>query len=130
MGHGLFEPAKAKTIMLFLNGQFSLAFWLFEIGIGIILPIFLLLYAARRRKIGAILVASIMVLVGYFVKRYDFVVASQVYPLIKIQKPLTSYLPTFMEVLLVGGIIAAFLLAYTLGVRFLPLKEEGPHYEQ
>ena len=130
MGHGLFEPAKVKTIMLFLNGQFSLAFWLFEIGIGIILPIFLLLYAARRRKIGAILVASIMVLVGYFVKRYDFVVASQVYPLIKIQKPLTSYLPTFMEVLLVGGIIAAFLLAYTLGVRFLPLKEEGPHYEQ
>ncbi len=131
MGHGLFEPAKAKTIMLFLNGQFSLAFWLFEIGIGIILPIFLLLYAARRRKIWGILIASIMVLVGYFVKRYDFVVASQVYPLIKIQKPLTSYLPTFMEVLLVGGIIAAFLLAYTLGVRFLPLKkEEGPHNEQ
>jgi molybdopterin-containing oxidoreductase family membrane subunit len=85
MGHGLFEPAKAKTIMLFLNGQFSLAFWLFEIGIGIILPIFLLLYAARRRKIGAILVASIMVLVGYFVKRYDFVVAS---PSLPIYRPL------------------------------------------
>jgi Ni/Fe-hydrogenase subunit HybB-like protein len=125
MGHGLFEPAKVKTIMLFLNGQFSVAFWLFEIAIGIIFPIFLLLYATRQRKIGGILVASIMVLVGYFVKRYDFVVASQVYPLIKIQNPLTSYLPTFMEVLLIGGIIAAFLLAYTLAVKFLPLKEKG-----
>jgi Ni/Fe-hydrogenase subunit HybB-like protein len=125
MGHGLFEPTKVKTIMLFLNGQFSVAFWLFEIAIGIIFPIFLLLYATRQRKIGGILVASIMVLVGYFVKRYDFVVASQVYPLIKMQNPLTSYLPTFMEVLLIAGIIAAFLLVYTLAVKFLPLKEKG-----
>ena len=125
LGHGLFEPAKAKTIMLFLNGPFSLAFWLFEIAIGIVLPIFILLYATRRRKLAGIPVASIMVLVGYFVKRYDFIVASQVYPLIQRQNPLSSYLPTFMEVLLIGGVIGAFLLTYTLGVEFLLLKEEG-----
>lgn len=130
MGHGLFEPGKAKVIMLFLNGQFSLAFWLFEIALGIVLPIFILLYAARHRKIASVLVASIMVLVGYFVKRYDFVVASQVYPLIKRQNPLASYLPTFMEVLLIGGIIGALLLVYTLAEKFLPLKGEGPPHAQ
>ena len=123
MGHGLFEPVKAKTIMLFLNGPFSKAFWMFEIGIGLVLPILILLYAARRKKIAGILISSVMVLAGYFVKRYDFVVASQVYPLIKKQHPLSSYGPTFMEVLLVGGIIGAILLTYTLGVKFLPLKE-------
>jgi Ni/Fe-hydrogenase subunit HybB-like protein len=64
-----------------------------------------------------------MVLVGYFVKRYDFIVASQVYPLIKKQQPLSSYLPTVMEVLLISGIIGALLLIYTLGEKFLPLKE-------
>ncbi len=125
MGHGLFEPAKAKTIMLFLTGPFSPAFWLFEIVIGIVLPIVILLYAARQKKITAVMVASIMVLVGYFVKRYDFVVGSQVYPLIKKQGPLSSYLPTFMEVLLIGGLLGTLFLIYTLGVKFLPLKEQG-----
>jgi molybdopterin-containing oxidoreductase family membrane subunit len=123
MGHGLFEPAKAKTIMLFLKGPFSRAFWLYEIAIGMVLPIFMLLYAARRKKITVLFIAAIMVLVGYFVKRYDFIVAAQVYPLIKIQQPLASYLPTVMEVLLIGGIIGALLLIYTLGEKFLPLKE-------
>jgi molybdopterin-containing oxidoreductase family membrane subunit len=125
MGHGLFEPAKAKTIMLLLNGPFSLAFWLFEIIIGIVLPIVILLYAARQRKITGILVASIMVLAGYFVKRYAFVVAAQVYPLIKQQHTLSSYLPTLMEVFLIGGLLGALFLIYTLGVKFLPLKEGG-----
>ena len=121
MGHGLFEPAKAKTIMLFLQGPFSLAFWVFEIAIGLIMPIFILLYAAKKKKMAGVLVASVMVLVGYFVKRYDFIVASQVYPVIKID--LTSFTPVFMEVLLVAGIIGGFLLSYTLGDKFLPLKE-------
>jgi molybdopterin-containing oxidoreductase family membrane subunit len=121
MGHGLFEPLKAKTIMLFLNGPFRQAFWLFEIGVGIVAPIGILLFAVRQRQITGILLASIMVLVGYFVKRYDYVVASQVYPVIK--NGLPSYLPTFMETLLIAGIIAAAFLTYTLGEKFLPLKE-------
>jgi Ni/Fe-hydrogenase subunit HybB-like protein len=129
MGHGLFESAKAETIMLLLKGPFSPAFWTFEIAIGIVFPVFILVYSARKKKIAGVLVSSIMVLVGYFVKRYNFVVASQVYPLIKKQYPLHSYLPTFMEVLLISGIIATLLLVYTLGVKFLPLKEKMPiHY--
>jgi molybdopterin-containing oxidoreductase family membrane subunit len=125
MGHGLFEPAKAKTIMLFINGPFSLAFWLFEIVIGLLLPMAILLYAARQKKITAMMVASTMVLIGYFVKRYAFIVASQVYPLIKQQHSLSSYLPTLMEVFLIGGLLGALFLIYTLGAKFMPMKEEG-----
>jgi Ni/Fe-hydrogenase subunit HybB-like protein len=73
------------------------------------------------------LVASIMVLAGYFVKRYTFVVASQVYPLIKQQHTLPSYLPTLMEMFLIGGLLGTLFLVYTLGVRFLPLKEASPN---
>lgn len=124
MGHGLLEPDKTRTIMLFLKGPFRLAFWVFEMGIGLVFPVCALVYGVRWGKMGGILAGAVMVLVGYFVKRYDFVVASQVYPLIKVQHPLLSHFPTSMEILLIGGIIGALLLAYTLGVQYLPLKEE------
>jgi Ni/Fe-hydrogenase subunit HybB-like protein len=123
MGFGLLTPAKVKPIMLFLKGPFSLAFWLFEIGIGTVLPIPILLYAVSQRKITGVLVASIMVLVGVYVMRYDFVVAAQIYPVIKTGLP--SYLPTFMEVLFIGGVLGALFLTYILGEKFLPLKEES-----
>lgn len=126
MGFGLLAPIKAKSIMLFVNGPFAGAFWLFEIAIGTLLPILLLLYAARYRNIAGVLIASVMVLLGVFVMRYDFVVAGQIYP--NIPEGLPTYLPTFMEVLLIGGVIAALLMVYTLGVRFLPLKEEAPSH--
>jgi molybdopterin-containing oxidoreductase family membrane subunit len=121
MGHGLLEPNKVSTVLLFLNGRFSLAFWLLEIAMGLFLPIFMLLYASWKKKMSGIMIGAVMALAGYFVKRYDYVVASQVYPVLK--EALPSYLPTFMEVLLVAGLLGAFLLIYTLGDRFLPLKE-------
>jgi len=129
MGHGLFALTKAKTIMLFLNGPFSLSFWLLEIGVGIVFPVFILLYAVRQRSIASVLVGAVMVLVGYFVKRYDFVVATQVYPVI-IKEDIPSYLPTVMEVLLIGGILGVLLLVYTLGDKFLPLREKEPEHAQ
>ena len=81
-------------------------------------PIFILLYSVRRKKTTGLMVASGMVLIGYFVKRYDFVTAAQVYPAIKHGLP--SYLPTLMETLLIAGVF----LAYTLGETFLPLNEK------
>jgi len=122
MGFGLLTPAKVKPIMLFLKGPFSTAFWLFEIAIGTVLPIPILLYAVSRRNITGVLVASSMVLVGVYVMRYDFIVAAQIYPVIK--NGLPSYLPTFMEVLFIGGVLGALFLIYTLGEIFLPLKEK------
>jgi len=126
MGFGLLNPEKAKPIMLFLKGPFSQAFWLFEVAIGTVLPIFILLYAVRRRNITGVLVASSMVLVGVYVMRYDFVVAAQIYPVVKAGLP--SYFPTLMEVIFISGILGALFLTYTLGEKFLPLKEKNHHH--
>jgi Ni/Fe-hydrogenase subunit HybB-like protein len=118
---GLFIPEKFDAIMLFLNGPFSLAFWLFEIIIGTIAPIFILLYSIKKYNITGVLIASVMVLIGVFVMRYDFVVIAQVYPVLT--NGLDSYFPTFSEILLISGIIAGLFLSYTLGIKFLPLDE-------
>lgn len=123
---GLYDPASQGPVMLLLKGPFWPAFWIFEIGLMSVLPVCLLFRAARKKSLRGVFLASLMVLIGAFVMRYEFVVAGQIYPNIK--EALPSYLPTFMEVLLIAGIFSAFLMAYTLGEKFLPLKEKWPHH--
>lgn len=130
LGTGLLNPIKAKSIMLLLKGPFSLPFWLFEIAIGSLLPIIILLYSAKKEKTGGVLIASIMVLVGVFVMRYDFVIIGQVYPIFSPMGKdalvlIPSFFPTLMEIFVIAGIIAACFFTYTMGVKYLPLKEES-----
>jgi len=129
LGFGLLNPAKAKSIMILLNGPFSLPFWLFEIAIGSLLPIIILLYAAYKKKIGGLLTASIMVLIGVFVMRFDFLVVGEVYPMFSPMGKdalvlVPSFFPVLMEIFVIAGIFGALFLSYTLGVKFLPLEEE------
>lgn len=130
LGSGLLNPIKAKSIMVLLKGPFSLPFWLFEIAIGSLLPIIILLYSAKKEKIGGVLLASIMVLVGVFVMRYDFIIIGEIYPIFNPMGKdalvlIPSFFPTLMEIFVIAAIIAAFFLSYTLGVKYLPLKEES-----
>jgi len=122
---GLLEPASRAPTMLILNGPFSVGFWGFEVILMTVIPIFILIWAAEAKSLSGVLTGSIMVLIGTFVMRYDFVVAGQVYP--NIPQGLPSYWPTIMEVFLIIGVFGAFLLTYTLGEKFLSLKEEMPH---
>jgi len=123
---GLLDPTSRGPVMLLINGPFSIGFWGFEVGLMSVLPIYVFIWAAEKKSLNGVLTGSIMVLVGTFVMRYQFIVAGQVYP--NIPHGLPSYWPTLMEVFVIGGVIAAFLLVYTLGDMFLSLKEEkSPH---
>ena len=121
---GLLDDIKSKTIILFINGPFSISFWLFEIAVGTILPIFILLAAVKRQSLNAVLAASVMVIIGLFMMRYDFVIAGQIYPTFKDALP-TTFVPTLVEIFVIAGIFAAFFFAYTLAEKFLPMKEKG-----
>lgn len=123
MSAGLFNPATRGPVMLLLKGPFSAAFWIFEIGLMSVIPIVVLLWAANNKSMRGVLTGSLMVLIGAFVMRYEFVVAGQVYP--NIQEKLLSYTPTTIEVFIIIGVLGAFLLVYTLGEKFLPLNERG-----
>lgn len=123
---GLYNPVMRGPVMLLLKGPFSLAFWVFEIGLMTLLPVFAFIRATKKNDLRYVLLGSMMVLTGAFVMRYVFVVAGQVHPNIK--EGLPSYLPTVMEIFLIGGVFGALLITYTLAERFLPLKEEGLHH--
>ena len=126
LASGLLDPASRGPVMLLINGPFSIGFWGFEVGLMSVLPIYVFIWAAEKKNLNGVLTGALMVLIGTFVMRYDFVVAGQVYP--NIPQGLPSYWPTLMELFVIGGVIAAFLLVYTLGDLFLSLKEEKSHH--
>lgn len=121
--YGLFTPKIAKTVMLFLKGPFSIPFYVFEIGIGTIIPITLGIYSLKRQWIPGLATASVMTLIGLFFMRYDFVVAGQIYPIFD-SKPLPKIFPSIIEIFIVAGIFGGLFLVYTLAVKFLPLNEQ------
>jgi molybdopterin-containing oxidoreductase family membrane subunit len=124
---GLLDPASRAPAMLLLNGPFSVGFWGFEVVLMTVIPIFVLIWAAEAKSLNGVLTGSMICLIGTFVMRYEFVVAGQVYP--NIPQGLPSYWPTIMEVFLIIGVFGAFLLTYTLGEKFLSLKEEISNHE-
>jgi molybdopterin-containing oxidoreductase family membrane subunit len=126
LASGLLDPTSRGPVMLLINGPFSVGFWGFEVGLMSVLPIYIFIWAAEKKSLNGVLTGALMVLIGTFVMRYQFVVAGQVYP--NIPQGLPSYWPTLIEVFVIGGVIAAFLLVYILGDLFLSMKEETSHH--
>lgn len=113
------NPEMVDSMMLLLSGPFSLSFYVFEILLGTIIPVIVLL--SPKVTVRGIFISSLLVITGLFVMRYNFLTAGQVLPVLK--EGLPSYSPTFFEIVITLGITALFALLYTFGVKFLPLKE-------
>lgn len=104
-----------------INGPLSTSFWVFEIGIGLVLPCFLLV-VSRLNSMYAMSTAALMILVGQFFSRYNLVVSGQIVPsdygLVGVPRYL-SYMPTASEYLLVVAGLGVVGLCFVLGERFL-----------
>jgi Ni/Fe-hydrogenase subunit HybB-like protein len=123
---GLLNPIQQGPLLLLLNGPFKIGFWGFEILLMSILPVLILLWATRKQSQTLVFSGCLMVLIGAFVMRYQFVVAGQIFP--NITEGLPSYLPTLMEIFVLLGVFSTFLLVYTLGEKYLSLKETDPSF--
>ncbi len=65
-----------QAALLLLNGEFAASFWVFVIGMGIIIPLFIQLLAVNH-KIQHTPVAPIMVIIGGLILRFIIVNAGQ-----------------------------------------------------
>ncbi len=61
------------------SGPLATSFWTFEIGIGLVAPV-VLLVLTRMRSVWAMSTAALMALVGMFVARLNMVTAGQIVP--------------------------------------------------
>ncbi len=104
-----------------VSGPLSTHFWLFEIGIGMVLP-FALLLVSRLNSVQAMSAAALMVLVGQFFSRFNMVVSGQIvspYSGSNDMPLYLSYTPTASEWLLVVGGIGLLGYGFLVGERFL-----------
>lgn len=104
-----------------VNGPLATSFWLFEIAIGLVLPLMLLL-ATRLKSLQALSLAALMILVGQFFSRYNLVVAGVLVPMYAGYDDLPvyqSYAPTIAEYLLVIGGLGVVGFGFLIGEKQL-----------
>ena len=70
-----------KAAQMLINGQFSFLFLGIEVGLGAILPLFLLLFPFTKRSIPAFALASVLVMIGIFAMRCIMVIGGLSVPL-------------------------------------------------
>jgi Ni/Fe-hydrogenase subunit HybB-like protein len=98
--------------LVFTAGSYSLVWWI-EMGIGLILPIVLLLTPALRKRPWVPIVAPLLMLFGVLMNRFNATMFGQILP------PGTSYSPHLLEWLSTFGVLAAGVLAWVIGIRVL-----------
>ena len=130
-------PHEYEAIMAFINGPYSTNFWFFEIFLGIIIPVVILL-VPKFKTLTGYLIAGLSNLVGIFIIRYDLVVGGQIVPLRLKEIPVTiyrfaeqylynPYTPSFYEVLIVIGVIGLSVFIYTIADYILNFKMSKNH---
>lgn len=112
-----------------VRGPLATQFWIFEIGIGLVIP-FMLLFVTRMKSLHAISLAALMVLVGQFFSRINLVIAGMIVP----QFPDNSvtylaYSPSVAEYLLVAGGLGVIGLGFLAGESRFAALFEGKHGE-
>jgi len=123
-------PGLADATTALLVGPLAPQFWLFKVGIGLLVPLALIAIPRARTPLGLV-VASGCAFVGIFVDRIVFVSAGQVAPTTTasgtVAQPFASYTPSPVEISIVVGALAAVALLYATAERFLDLSSHGGH---
>lgn len=131
---------KYEVTMASLTGPLFVSFWLFEVLLGMVVPLVLLL-GPWRTSWRAVSLAAFLPMLSVFVMRYNFVLQGQMFSL----KPVVghmgerysylppfkgnpegflSYTPSLVEALIVVGAIAAATLLFVAGLRALRLVQK------
>ena len=117
---------------------YNFTFWFGEVLFGALVPAIFMLWRPLRRNRYAIMLASLMIIAGLVINRWNMTLSGFVIPLdwspgVADVFPINTYEPALIEWGVAIGIVAYSWLAFTLGVRFLniypaaqPLAETAP----
>lgn len=113
------------------GGTYTAVFWIAQILIGSIVPMLLLAWPKSGTSHAAILIASVLVLIGGLAQMYVIIIAGQAYPLdlfpgMEVTSSfhdgrMAVYRASLPELLLGLGGVATAVLICVIAVRLLPL---------
>lgn len=109
--------------LLFTSGAYSTLF-IVELLIGVIIPIILFSIKRVRHNRIASLVGSLFVLAGVVLNRFN----TSWFTITPVNGE--TYMPSWMEVAILIGVVATAVLAYSLIAHYFPLFEETVHVKR
>ncbi|MFC2047872.1 NrfD/PsrC family molybdoenzyme membrane anchor subunit [Chloroflexota bacterium] len=131
--HAYFPPREG-TMFLF-TGPYWWLFWVFQIGLGIVIPLIILFHPKTGQTIRGVIAASISVVIGVLGERAALVIpgtaqVQQLYPgnIEGVWGAAGVFPITFWETSLTLGIVALVVLLFVLGLKYfelLPSKESS-----
>lgn len=124
------EAAEMRTFWDKLSGRFAVPFWIMVFSCSVI-P-FALMCRKATRNVWGTTVASGFVVVGMWLERFNIVVPTSVNPRLEIYQP-GSYMPSWIEIGIMAGTFAGFILLYMIASKFFPMVSiwevrEGQEY--
>jgi molybdopterin-containing oxidoreductase family membrane subunit len=116
------KKPEAEHLTELFAGRFAPFFW-FAIAVGMLIPIFILLFRSGRKPFPAF-IAGALVVVGAWCKRYLIVTPTLLHPFLPMHDVPDSYrfyFPTWQEWSIALGSLAGAMLVITFFARVLPI---------
>lgn len=107
-------------VMMF--GPYAWTFWILQIGLGLVLPIAIMMIPKLRASTGWVAAAAGMVVVGIMGVRFNIVLPPQITPVLN-GYPDAYYFPTLMEWGVAAFLIAGGVLVYSLVAAWQPIHD-------
>jgi molybdopterin-containing oxidoreductase family membrane subunit len=127
-------PAVNEALnMLGTQTPYNFSFWVFEVILGFIVPAILFLSPRFNRNPAGLVMGAILAVFGIIVNRWNVTVSGLFVPLAYSPGTLYQlepgkYFPNLVEWGIASLIVGYALLLITLGVKFLPLFEQGKEH--
>ncbi|MBI5934815.1 MAG: polysulfide reductase NrfD [Chloroflexi bacterium] len=123
-----YQPGRSEALHILTKGSLAFNFWIVEMLLGCVVPIFILLKAHWRRNPSLRITALGLIALGAVMYRWDTNLVGQMIVLTYLPQEIvaryTTYTPSLVELVSGAGVLAYGLLAFTIGVRFLRVVDK------
>ena len=111
------EQAELATLYSKLTGAFAFPFWLM-VACCFVVPFALMARRATRNVTGTV-VASVAVVIGMWLERFNIVVPTSLHP--RGGMSALHYVPSWVELSIMAGTLSGFILVYMVATKFFPI---------
>ncbi len=107
---------------LFQKTQEAALFWV-ELGMGVVLPMFLLMFRRIRNSNFWLFACSVMVILGFVMNRLNVTVTGL------LRGSHANYFPSFLEIMVTVLLVCLGFIIFSRAVRWFPIFSEAPESE-